>query len=532
MKTLIRLFLPRQLVGQVESPTGVLVPKLTGPALSFILDCGVLLFAIGVVAYQVATAHAATYYVSQTPSANDTNTCLLAAPCRTITRGIMVAQSPGDVVLVRAGTYVESVTNWPWSGALDRPITIKAYPGDTVVWTGSYTDFSHRDGALTISAQNGDPRSYIRIEGFRFENNKTRYVIRIHNESRDQDASPMGGFEVVNNTFVNNGNDGIRNGGSVSATVYFQGVGRASFPGPASIVSANRFEGNFSMDILLAGSNDVHVFNNSSTGLQGSQSRYNGYNFLARFVHLGQGSERNLVERNLAYDYTKGSYIKSSLCPADFPRCQFAAAGLRLDTGAHDNTFRYNMVHDLDLADQGSSAGINSESGCNNNRFERNLIFNIGKNGMVDGSFSTNVATGNRWENNTVWNVGQVGMLLANARNAVVKNNLIVDTGKAAIYVTSKSVRAGGLKIHHNDYVVKGEDGPDTKVAVWNGDSYYAKAPQITIQEWASRSSDYGSISEDPLFVNPPQNFHLQTRPVRSPAKWAADDGGDMGAFQ
>jgi parallel beta helix pectate lyase-like protein len=45
--------------------------------------------------------------------------------------------------------------------------------------------------------------------------------------------------------------------------------------------------------------------------------------------------------------------------------------------------------------------------------------------------------------NNTVWNVGQVGMLLANARNAVVKNNLIIDTGKSAIYVTSKSVKAG-----------------------------------------------------------------------------------------
>ena len=141
--------------------------------MGLILDCLAVLLAIGVLAYLVGTAHAATYYVSQAPNANDTNTCLLVAPCRTITRGIMVAQSPGDVVLVRAGTYVESVTRWPWSGAPGKPITIKAYPGDTVVWTGSYTDLSHRDGAITISAQNGDPRSYIRIEGFRFENNKT-----------------------------------------------------------------------------------------------------------------------------------------------------------------------------------------------------------------------------------------------------------------------------------------------------------------------------------------------------------------------
>ena len=120
---------------------------------------------------------------------------------------------------------------------------------------------------------------------------------------------------------------------------------------------------------------------------------------------------------------------------------------------------------------------------------------------MVDGSFSTNVATGNQWVNNTVWNVGQVGMLLANARNAVVKNNLIIDTGKSAIYVTSKSVKAGGHEIHHNDYVVKGKDGPDAKLAVWNGDSVYLKTPQLTLEEWSSRSGDYGSISENPLFV-------------------------------
>src|SRR5262249_53561992 len=148
-------------------------------AVALILDGLVFLFAIGVAVYLAATAQAATYYVSQAANANDANICLLAAPCRTIARGVMVAQSPEDIVLVRAGTYVESITHWPWSGASGKPITIEAYPGDTVVWTGSCTDLSHRDGAITISAQSGDSRSYIRIEGFRFESNKTRYVIRI-----------------------------------------------------------------------------------------------------------------------------------------------------------------------------------------------------------------------------------------------------------------------------------------------------------------------------------------------------------------
>jgi hypothetical protein len=148
-----------------------------------------------------------------------------------------------------------------------------------------------------------------------------------------------------------------------------------------------------------------------------------------------------------------------------------------------------------------------------------------------DGSFSTNVATGNQWVNNTVWNVGQVGMLLANARRAVVKNNLLINTGRSAIYVTSKSVKAGGHEIHHNDYLVKDEDGPDAKLAVWNGDSVYLKAPQLTLEQWSRGSGDYNSISENPLFVDPPQNFHLQSRPMRSPAKLAGEQGQDLGAY-
>jgi hypothetical protein len=61
---------------------------------------------------------------------------------------------------------------------------------------------------------------------------------------------------------------------------------------------------------------------------------------------------------------------------------------------------------------------------------------------------------------------------------------LIIDIGKSAIYVTSKSVKAGGHEIHHNDYLVKGKAGPDAKLAVWNGASVYSKASQLTLEEW------------------------------------------------
>jgi hypothetical protein len=86
MKLLVRLFFPRQLLEHAQPPTGVLTPKLTGLALTLIFDCCIVAFALSVVGYQVATAYAATYYVSQAPNASDTNICFVAAPCRTVAR--------------------------------------------------------------------------------------------------------------------------------------------------------------------------------------------------------------------------------------------------------------------------------------------------------------------------------------------------------------------------------------------------------------------------------------------------------------
>jgi len=51
-----------------------------------------------------STIHAATYYVAKT--GNDTNPCTSSAPCLTINRGAARAQSPGDTLFVKAGTYV------------------------------------------------------------------------------------------------------------------------------------------------------------------------------------------------------------------------------------------------------------------------------------------------------------------------------------------------------------------------------------------------------------------------------------------
>jgi hypothetical protein len=77
----------------------------------------------------VLTAAATDYYVS--PTGNDGNSGTLAAPKRTMTHALSLANA-GDTVWVRGGSYAERIT-FPGSGAPDAPITLSAYPGETPI---------------------------------------------------------------------------------------------------------------------------------------------------------------------------------------------------------------------------------------------------------------------------------------------------------------------------------------------------------------------------------------------------------------
>jgi hypothetical protein len=97
------------------------------------------------------TAEATTYYVATT--GNDSNSGALSQPFRTILKGASVLK-PGDTALVRAGVYTESISwafDFPSGTSWSSPVTLAAYPGETVTMKGSI-DFG------------GEPRSYIIID--------------------------------------------------------------------------------------------------------------------------------------------------------------------------------------------------------------------------------------------------------------------------------------------------------------------------------------------------------------------------------
>jgi hypothetical protein len=81
----------------------------------------------------VPAALAATYYVS--PSGSDAAAGTQAAPFATVQFGVGKL-NPGDVLVLRAGDYHESVTVTQ-SGTSAAPILIQSYPGETAVLVGS-----------------------------------------------------------------------------------------------------------------------------------------------------------------------------------------------------------------------------------------------------------------------------------------------------------------------------------------------------------------------------------------------------------
>jgi parallel beta-helix repeat protein len=76
-----------------------------------------------------------TYYVAT--NGNDSNPGTEVQPFRTIAKGISVL-GPGDTLLVKSGTYGESLRSFPSGTSWNAPVTVATYPGARVIINGSY----------------------------------------------------------------------------------------------------------------------------------------------------------------------------------------------------------------------------------------------------------------------------------------------------------------------------------------------------------------------------------------------------------
>lgn len=109
--------------------------------------------ALGALAAWCPPAAARDYFVA--PDGNDANAGTREAPFRTIQRAADVMQ-PGDVCLIREGTYRETVRPQA-SGEAERPLRFAAYEGERVVISGAdalEAEWSVHEGAVLRAETN------------------------------------------------------------------------------------------------------------------------------------------------------------------------------------------------------------------------------------------------------------------------------------------------------------------------------------------------------------------------------------------
>ena len=115
----------------------------------------------------------------------DTNDCAAARPCATISHLMRDVMRPGDVGLVRGGTYDESEVwiraDQGHSGTVDQPKTVAAYPGESAVYTNAARP-------LIVDAD------YITVAGLHFRNGKSTGVPDVGLPGHRNDR-------FINNTF-------------------------------------------------------------------------------------------------------------------------------------------------------------------------------------------------------------------------------------------------------------------------------------------------------------------------------------------
>jgi hypothetical protein len=183
-----------------------------------------------------------TYYVAaNNPNADNRNPGTEALPWKTLSRGAEMA-SAGDTVVVKAGTYYESLKPRN-SGTAGAFISFRANPGDPVVIDGQY----RRD--YNVDLRN---RSYVRVQGFEI----------VHSGSHGvylgwAGQSAVTGVQILGNLIHDN----------VAANGYEEG-GVTIGPSDGTLVRGNQIYNNRENGIRLV-SREIHnlsIVDNSISG--------------------------------------------------------------------------------------------------------------------------------------------------------------------------------------------------------------------------------------------------------------------------
>jgi hypothetical protein len=323
------------------------------------------LYIVSVLIGVAAHAEGATYYVAK--NGNDGTSCAAAqaigTPKQTLNNAVGCLL-PGDTLLVRAGTYAESLFGVvPAGTSWTSKVRIAAYPGETV-WMAPGTD-AYRVLDFSRSQQ------YIEFDGINLDGSNVQYdTVKINAGSPGHNAHHI---RIMNADVT-----GPRHGGSGGPT----GQTFLAAAGDTTSIGGNEFLG---LRVHGGLANDFdHSFYIQSAG--------------------------NLIEGCDIYDFPGGGVQLYN--------------GNGLGASPDNNVVRNNRIHDARRTVSGQRhVGIVTTG--TGNKVYNNIIYNVPSDGatslgisVYEGSVNTEIY------NNTVYNAVAGIVVDVNARSTVVRNNI------------------------------------------------------------------------------------------------------------
>src|SRR5713101_2202123 len=172
-----------------------------------------------------------TFYVSLTGS--DNNPGSLSQPFATINHGASVLH-PGDMLYIRAGTYAESLHAIPGGTSWTTPVTVAAYPGETVtlqpnagsdsvlVFAAASEEFIivqgliidatnvNLDAVKITYSSNAGASSHIRLQNDEIKNSHNGMGVLITNDPSTGNNTDYN--EFINDKIHNNGSNSLEHG--------------------------------------------------------------------------------------------------------------------------------------------------------------------------------------------------------------------------------------------------------------------------------------------------------------------------------
>ena len=443
-----------------------------------------------------------TYYVTTTGS--DVNTGMVDAPFKSITKALSKA-IPGDTVMVRGGTYYETI-KFQKSGTSDARITLKAYPGERPVIDGKYMQITgYWEGLLTFSNVR-----FITLDGFDVCNVVT--------------AAPYVDPEGIT---IKNGcnNITIRN-----CNIYNIKSNATSdgWRGAHAIVVLGNSDQSVTRNIVIDGCtiHDTQTGTSETLTIAGNVDGFTiSHNKLYDVENIGiiiAGGDNLNPTGNVATNYARNGVISDnevynnshSRSPQFWGEHAYGAIAIYVCGGANTIIER-NKVYDSDRG-----IGLVSESNIYPTKdciVRNNFVYNCWRTGIYMGDY-LNYTTGGTKNcyvvNNTLFQNNRVAgafdeiegeiRLTENCTGNVIRNNIIY-ARPMDVFIHKYSNTGGNNTIDNNLYYTEG-----TPAWIWNS---VDGEPFTNFTDWQTASGvDASSISGiNPLIVSTSlPDLHLQ----------------------